>query len=200
MPIPSPRYRLDRMGLIIAAGVMVLALALTPAEGEIGGRIRLVYAHGAGIWVSLALFVLASGIALVSIARPSLLPFAAAIDLVATALWLCSFILAIISMKVVWGGVFFGEPRMLTSLKVLSLSIAVNALGTLTRNPLARFVLVTGRTVAAFAWIVSTELVLHPDRPVLRSEAGMKLAFAGVLLSLFCLAVLAALSVRRHMH
>lgn len=198
MANPAPASRMPVM--ITSAGIMLLlALAITPAEGELGWRIRLVYAHGAGIWVSLALFVLASAVALVSVLRPGLSDLAAAIDLIATALWLCSFILAIISMKLVWGGVFFGEPRMLTSLKVLSLSIAVNALGIITRNPLARFMLLGGRTAAAFAWILSTELVLHPDRPVLRSEPVMKLAFAVVLLSLFCLALFTALLVRRRL-
>lgn len=175
------------------------AVALTPAEGNIGWKIRLVYAHGAGVWAALGLFVLASVIAVLSIFKRGLGSLFLATEYVATGLWIISFLMAILATKIVWGAVFFAEPRMLTSLKVLSVSIAVDALLSLSKQPLVAATLLFTRTVAAFYWIAATELVMHPDRPVLQSALDMKLHFVTVLVSIFLFALAVALIIKRRM-
>jgi len=178
------------MGVLAALLVLVGALALVPPEETLGGRIRLVYAHGAGVWAGLAFFVLASVFALLGLRDRRWLGRALAADLAGAGLWVISLILSLLAMKVVWGGLFLAEPRFLNALRVLGLSLAVLALHwLLPAGPLWLRTLAPGiRTALAFYWILTTKLVMHPDRPVLQAEAVMQVSFLGVLLGWLLLA------------
>lgn len=181
-------------GVLAAILVLAGALAFVPPEETLGSRIRLVYAHGAGIWAGLVLFVLASAFALLGLRDRRWLGRAFLADLAGTGLWAISLVLSLVAMKVVWGGLFLAEPRFLNALRVLGLSLAVLALHGLlpgaspTRALWLRILAPGARTAVVFYWILTTELVMHPDRPVLRAEAVMQVSFLGVLLGWLLLA------------
>lgn len=184
---------------LLALGLVGVALALIPPEDTIGGRIRLVYAHGAGIWVGMLLYNLAALAALVSLVRRRWSQWGFAVDLVGTAFWVVSDLLALVSMKVVWGGLFLAEPRLVTAAKIVTLSLAVHVLCWAINAVPARALLVVGRTLAAWWWVATTELVMHPDRPVLRADLSMQVPFAVLLAAYVFLAMAVARTVQRRL-
>jgi hypothetical protein len=177
------------MEVPVALSVLAGALVLVPPEETLGGRIRLVYAHGAAVWAGLAFFALASAFALLGLRDRRWLGRALAADLAGAGLWVVSLVLSLLAMRVVWGGLFLAEPRFLNALRVLGLSLAVLALHWLLPAGIWLRALAPGiRTGLAFYWILTTELVMHPDRPVLKAEAVMQVSFLGVLLGWLLLA------------
>lgn len=191
----------DRQGFLpwVALGLVGVALVLIPPEDTIGGRIRLVYAHGAGIWVGMLLYNVAALVVFVSLLRRRWSSWGLAIDLVGTGFWLVSDVLALISMKVVWGGLFLAEPRLVTAAKIVTLSLAVHALCWAVASVPARALLVVGRTAAAWWWVATTELVMHPDRPVLKAELSMQVPFLALLVAYVFLALAVARVVHRRL-
>ncbi len=182
----------------VAAALLVLlgTLALVPPEETLGSRVRLVYAHGAGVWAGLTLFLVASVFALLGPQNHLWFDRSLRAELAGTGLWTVSLLLSLLAMKVVWGGLFLAEPRFLNALRVLGLSLGVVALHWLIparegerRGFLWLRSLVPGiRTALTFYWILTIELVMHPDRPVLRADALMQVSFLGVFLGWLLLA------------
>ncbi len=185
--------------IVIAAG-LVLAVWMTPAEAQLGYRIRPIYLHAASIWIAILSYVLAGILALAALWRRRWLGLALTLDLVSTVFLLTSAVFSLYSMKVAWGGVFLAEPRMQAMLKVLALAVAVHAVTLLIlRAAPPSALLVAGKSALALWWQFSAGLVLHPDRPILKADPRMQLAFLLVFAATAALAAWLAVAVHRRL-
>lgn len=177
----------------IAAIVVVTAviLLIAPEEATLGGGIRSVYVHVALIWVGLAGFVVAGllGIGLLITGSARLYPWLRTIGWIGVTFFAAGLAMSAVSSQVNWGAVFWQEPRMRSS--STSLAIAVIVMVAMEWFPWLR---VRGMMMTAvpliFFWLTArTELVLHPDNPILTSDSlGIQATFVG----LFVLVGLAA--------
>ncbi len=183
-----------------AAGLLALlglALAAVPPEATLGGRIRLVYAHAGAIWAGLLLYLAASGAALTALRGRARLDWALAADVVGTVFLVVGNVLALFAMQYIWGGLFLAEPRFLTNVKILITALAAHAVAWAASSPATRVAAVVGKTAVAYWWVLTTELVMHPDRPVLRGDPVMLAAFAAVMGAYLALALASVAVVRR---
>lgn len=180
------------------AALLAGALAAVPPEATLGARIRLVYAHAGAIWTGLILYLAAAALALVALRRPDRLPWAVAADLVGTSFLVLGNVLALFSMKLIWGGLFLAEPRFLTNVKILVMALAAHAVSWASESAGVRVPVIAGKTAVAFWWVLTTELVMHPDRPVLRGDPAMLLAFVGVTGAYLAAALVSVAAIRRH--
>lgn len=187
------------VSILAALASVGVALALIPPEDTIGGRIRLVYAHGAGIWIGMFLYSVAAALALASLARRHWLPWAFSTDLVGTGFMVVSDLLALLSMQLVWGGLFLAEPRMITALKILAMSVAVHAVCWAAESLPLRVLVMGGRTALAWWLVATTQLVMHPDRPVLKADFSMQIPFFLLLITYLLVAFSAARAVRERL-
>ena len=110
----TSRTRTLMTGAAVAAVVTAVVVALVPSEAQLGDALRLVLFHGASTWVNLLTF---SATALASLAflitrRTGLATWASALRWVSLPLWILNTTLGFLSMKIVWGGVLWREPRL----------------------------------------------------------------------------------------
>lgn len=176
------------------AGILVVTavfLLIAPEEATLGTGIRSVYVHVALIWVGLAGFVVAGllGVSLLVTGYERLYPWLRTIGWMGVAFFAAGLAMSAVSSKVNWGAVFWQEPRMRSS--STSLAIAVIVMVAMEWFPWLRLrgVMMTAVPLIFFWLTARTELVLHPDNPILTSNsAAIQATFAG----LFVLVGLAA--------
>lgn len=178
-------------GLAGIAVVTAVLLLMAPEEATLGTGIRSVYVHVALIWVGLAGFIVAGllGIGLLITDYERLYPWLRTIGWIGVGSFAAGLAMSALASRVNWGAVFWQEPRMRSS--STSLAIAVIALVAMEWFPWLRVrgVLMTAVPLIFFWLTARTELVLHPDNPILTSDSvGIQATFAG----LFVLVGLAA--------
>jgi hypothetical protein len=177
---------------VVAIGVVTaVLLLLAPEEATLGSGIRSVYVHVALIWVGLAGFVVAGliGLALLVTGKATLYLWMRTIGWIGVGFFAAGLAMSALASQVNWGAVFWQEPRMRSS--GTSLAIAVIVMVAMDWFPWLRLrgALVTAVPII-FYWLTTrTELVLHPDNPILTSDSvGIQATFLG----LFVLVGLAA--------
>lgn len=182
---------------------LAAALMLVPPEATLGGRIRLVYAHAGAIWTGLLLYLAASLAAVAALRREAGLgrgaglDWAMAADVVGTGFLVLGNVLALFAMQSIWGGLFLAEPRFLANVKILIMALAAHAVCWAAASPVTRVGVVVGKTAVAYWWVLTTELVMHPDRPVLRGDPAMLASFALVTGAYLAVALASVEVVRR---
>ena len=100
-------------GLLLMAGLLFLAISLSPAEKTLGSHIRLVYLHGVWVWTSLAAYLLAGIIGMLSLIlkNQTLDRWSLALGRTGLLLWLTYLPISMLAMQTNWNGLFFAEPR-----------------------------------------------------------------------------------------
>ena len=178
-------------GMGVIGVVTAVLLLVAPEEATLGAGIRSVYVHVALIWVGLAGFVIAGllGVGLLVTGYERLYLWLRTIGWMGVGFFAAGMATSALASQVNWGAVFWQEPRMRSS--STSLTIAVIVLVAIDWFPWLRLkgALVTAVPLIFFWLTARTELVLHPDNPILTSDSvGIQATFAG----LFVLVGLAA--------
>jgi len=173
--------------LIILAGIAILT-ALGPAEKTLGVNVRVVYLHGAWVWVGLAAFSLAGlvGAAGLATRRRNLHSWSRALGRTGLVFWITYLPISIWAMQTSWNGLYLAEPRWRLAV-VFALGGLLLQLGlTLVGDPLWAS---AGNLVYFITLIVAfrnTENVMHPPSPILNSDAyRIQIYFALLLLMTF---------------
>lgn len=155
--------------LIWLAAALILT-TVSPAELTLGSSVKLVFLHAALMWIALIGYTAAGLVSAASLATSSASrsTWADAIVRVSTGILVATGLLGIVTAVVSWGGVLWGEPRMLMLAKMLLLSFA-----TLLAS---RLIAVQAQNVlrlllAAGVWylLFSTERIVHPVNPIFTS-------------------------------
>ncbi len=187
-PIVSPRSspRALWIGLLLTALAIAVVAWFAPLERTLGGNSRLVYFHGAWVWAGKIAFGAASVAGLIGLIKRGQRWHRASLALgrAGMVFWLTYLPLSLYVQQVNWGGIFWDEPRwrvpLMFGIAGLLLQIGLALMDDFRLSSAAN--LVFG---AALWWFLgNAQNVLHPDSPILQSNATDIQAFFAVLLAL----------------
>ena len=183
-------------GLIIALAVVAVFTAFGPAEKSLGTNVRVVYLHGVWVWTALVAFILAAIVGLLGLItkRESLNVWSRVLGRTGLVFWITYLPLSIWAMQTNWNGLFLAEPRWRFA-AVFAVGGLVLQIGlTLMESPKWASVGSILYALAMLFALQTTESVMHPDSPILTSDAvRIQIYFFGLLF----LTLLAAWGVAR---
>jgi hypothetical protein len=178
----------------LAASLLVVGYLtfLSPLEKTLGANARIVYLHGALVWVALAA-ILAAGVAgafglLFRAAR--LHAWSQALGRTGLLLWLVFLPMSLYVMQANWNGLFLDEPRFRIPLNFaivgLLLQVGLSFLPDLKWTSWGNL----GFSAALMWGMFGIDAVMHPDSPVMRSGArDIQLFFLALLVVLLLVAL-----------
>lgn len=180
----------------MALAAVAVFTAFGPAEKSLGTNVRVVYLHGVWVWTALVAFILAAIVGLLGLItkRESLNVWSRVLGRTGLVFWITYLPLSIWAMQTNWNGLFLAEPRWRFA-AVFAVGGLVLQIGlTLMESPKWASV---GNILYALAMLFAlqtTESVMHPDSPILTSDAvRIQIYFFGLLF----LTLLAAWGVAR---
>jgi hypothetical protein len=168
---------------IITLAAIILVAAFAPLEKTLGTNIRIVYLHGAWVWVALFLFLLAaiSGLVALLARRDAIHRWSRALGRTGLLFWIAFLPQSLFLMQANWNGLFLEEPRFRIPLNYAIVGLLLQA--GVSFFPLqwtSWLNLAFG--VALFSGMSGMQTVLHPDSPVFSSGSlNIQLFFAALL-------------------
>ena len=168
----SKTTRTTLLALIALAVVgCVVSILSIPPDARLGKMVRFVMFHGAATWVNMGTFTLAGllGLAFVFGVR-RVLPWNEAFRWFSLGLWVVNTVLGTLSMKLLWGGILWDEPRLLMTFGILAGSVVTLALQLIFDKPVIPAVV--DAVLAGSLWYLVLVLpnLFHPDSPVFNSD------------------------------
>ena len=178
--------KVRRGSLILAAALGVLLLVwviLAPAETRLGNLVKLIYVHGALVWVGLVAFSVAGGLGLVALAMRYLLSRADraktwyrgtdAAGLAALIIWIAYALSAMIVTGLAWGQVIaWNEPRVRVTGLILVAALVLTIVTRLVDHD--DFTAVVNVMMGIVPWVVvrQAEAIRHPVDPIGGSQSA----------------------------
>ncbi len=178
--------------LAVLIPLILLWASFGPPEKTLGPSARWAYLHGAAVWVGLLGYSTAGIAALVGflLRRDGALAWAQALGRSAWFFWVAYVLTSFVASALLWGGIFWGEPRYRIAFQVLGIGFLFLLAGVIAhhRSLEAGTYLFT----ALFIWIVlpRTGRILHPRYPILNSPSWLLKAHFAVQVGLNLLAFL----------
>ena len=173
--------------------LIALVVAFAPLERTLGANIRLVYFHGAWVWVGKVAFGAAAlaglgGLILRHWKKPSwawrLPTWALALGRTGLFFWATYLPMSLLVMQLNWGGLFLDEPRFQVPLTFGVVGLLLHAGFFLLDQPDLVCLGSLAYGVALWAALGSVNNILHPDSPILTSDSLRIQLFFGALLVL----------------
>lgn len=168
--------------------IAVFISVLAPPERTLGSQARLIYFHGGWVWAALIGFGISGALGLFGILsrKISLLAWSIALQRSALIFWLLFLPMSLWVMQVSWNGLFLAEPRFRIpfnfALIGLIFQVATTLIANLRLSGLVNFLFVGG----LFWALGGAEYILHPQMPILHSQAGILRYIFFTLVILFC--------------
>jgi hypothetical protein len=184
---------LGALGLLL---LLALWIVSAPAEVRLGNLVKLVYVHGALVWVGLLTFSLAGGLGLVALVvrRPTWYRGTRAAGVAALIVWILYAISAMIVTGLTWGQVIaWNEPRVQASGLILLAALVLAVVVRLVNQ--SDFTAGVNLVMGIVPWIVTrqAEVIRHPVNPI--GESGSAAIQGFFLLIVLTVAGLAAILV-----
>ena len=183
--MPAVRSRLRQpIWFILTLLAIVLVTFLTPAEKSLGFKLRLVYLHGAWVWAGILAFGAAALAGLVGLFSPQRCArWSLALGRTGLFFWLTYLPMSLLVMQLMWGGLFFDEPRwripFFIAIAEVILQVALAVLDTPRVTCAANLLF----GLAIYALLLPAGSVLHPESPVFDSNSlAIKVIFIALLL------------------
>ncbi len=157
-------------GIALAVLVAVAAILLTPPDKKLGAMVRFVMFHGASTWVNMATFTLAGALGIAFLlGKSGARVWGEALRWVSLPLWTVNSILGLLSMKLIWGGILWSEPRLGMTFGILGGALVIFAAQMLFDSP--RVTAGLDALLAVTLWVLVLVLpnLFHPDSPVFQS-------------------------------
>jgi hypothetical protein len=166
---------------LLLAGLLAI---LAPVERTLGANAHLVYFHGAWVWVGMLAFVAAALTGLVGLLtrRKALHEWSRALGRTGLCFWISFLPMSLLVMQANWNGLYLSEPRFRIPLNLaivgLLLQLGLSFLPQPAWTSLANIVYAG----LLFTGMGGVQSVLHPESPVLNSNAReIQLFFLGLL-------------------
>lgn len=150
-------------------GLLLVWLVLAPAEARLGNLVKLVYLHGALVWVGLVTFSVAGGLGLVALVvrRRFWYHGTQAAGIAALILWIAYSISAMLVTGLTWGQVFaWNEPRVRATVLILVAAGLLAIVARLVNN--RDFSAGVNVVMGIVPWIVvrQADAIRHPVNPI----------------------------------
>lgn len=155
-------------------------------EQTLGSAVRLIYIHAALIFVCLILVTAVGALGLLYLAtgKEVFLAWSYPTKLTTISFWLVYLATSFLAMKLTWGGIVWGEPRLLLGSAIFFVLVAVYLLSSVVSAPklISFFNLLMGGVV--WVLILRVPSVMHPSNNPIRSSSSlpMKLSTLAILL------------------
>ena len=166
---------------ILAVAILTLA---APAERSLGGNVRVVYLHGAWVWVALLAFVASGAVGLTGIIsrRKRINIWSRALGRTGLFFWITYLPISLWAMQTNWNGLFLAEPRWRLAVIFAIGGLALQLGLTLLENPAWASAFNLLFVLILWFALQNTEQVMHPPSPILTSNAWrIQLFFSGLL-------------------
>lgn len=166
------RNRILPIAAVGLLGALIVWIVLAPAEARLGNMIKLVYVHGALIWVGLLTFSAAGILGLVALLmrRPAWYRGTKAVGTAALIVWIVYVLSAMAVTSLTWGQlVAWNEPRVQATGLILVAALVTALVARLVNH--ASFRAVVNVVMGIVPWIVvrQAEAIRHPVDPIGRS-------------------------------
>ncbi|NJD57997.1 MAG: hypothetical protein C3F13_07005 [Anaerolineales bacterium] len=184
--IKSPFVR-GLLFLLTCLAIIIL-VNFGPAEHSLGTHIRVVYLHGAWVWVSLSGFLLSAIFGMLGLItrRLAFHHWSKAFGLTGLIFWITYIPLSLWAMQSNWNGLYLAEPRWKLALVFTITGILLQARLYLADRPKLTSAFNIIYFVALTAAIRGTENVMHPASPILNSDAWrIQIFFFGLVVLIF---------------
>ncbi len=168
--------------ILLTIGILT---AYGPAERSLGTHIRIVYLHSAWVWASIGAFLAAGifGAAGLVTRRQSLHAWSEAHGRTGVIFWVTYLPLSLAAMQSNWNGLFLAEPRWRLALVFSVTGILLQAGLVLADKPSLTSALNLGYLITLLGALAQTPNVMHPDSPILNSNAWrIQLYFFGLVI------------------
>jgi hypothetical protein len=168
------------IGLLAALGLLT---ALAPIEKTLGANARVIYLHGAWVWVAMVAFLAAAiiGLAALVARREHLNLWSQAIGRTGLFFWLTFLPMSLYVMQANWNGLFLDEPRFRIPLNLAIVGLLLQV--GLSFFPVRWTSLANLVYGAALILVMGgVQTVLHPESPIINSEARSIQVFFVILL------------------
>jgi len=171
---------------VALAGALLLA-AFAPLEKTLGANARIVYLHGAWVWVGMAGFVMAAlaGVAGFVTRQHKWHEWSLAWGRTGLCFWLTFLPMSLYVMQANWNGLFLDEPRFRVPLNLAIVGLLLQLGLALLKDP--RWASLFNLMYAANLLIAMdrTQSILHPDSPIFNSnDRSIQIYFTGLLVLL----------------
>jgi hypothetical protein len=168
----SKNARALLFGLIVAAvAACAHFVSRIPPDETLGTMVRFVMYHGASTWVNMATFTLAGILGLAFVAGVVRTPrWGEAFRWISLPLWGVNTALGILSMKLIWGGILWDEPRLMMTFGLMAAAFVVFAVQMIAHG-LPKIPALLDAVLAGGLWFFVLVLpnLFHPDSPVMSS-------------------------------
>lgn len=160
-------------GLPLAAAALFVLLAvwliLAPAETRLGNLVKLVYVHGALVWIGLSTFSAAGLLGLAALVgrRPAWYRGAQAASLAALLVWVVYVLSAMAVTGLTWGQVIaWNEPRVRATALILAADVILLVVSRLVSQP--DFSALVSLVMGITPWVVvsQADVIRHPVDPI----------------------------------
>jgi hypothetical protein len=189
------------LATVVLTAIAAVLIAAIPPDEKLGGMVRLVMTHGGSTWVNMATFTLAGlhGIAFVA-GKARARYWGEAFRWISLPLWAINTCLGLLSMKLIWGGILWDEPRLWMTFGLLAASLAVVAIQLVFDLPKLTALLDALLAGSLWALVLLLPNLFHPDSPVFSSGNWAFIGpFLGIVAALLLIAIIVAtLIARRH--
>ena len=165
-------------------GAVWLAV-LSPAERTLGTNVRVVYLHGAWVWVALASFLAAALTGLIGLIfhHERIQRWSRALGQTGLFFWITYLPISMWAMQTNWNGLFLAEPRWRLALIFAVGGVLMQVGVALVEDPAWASAANVVYFIALILALTNTENVMHPPAPILASNAWrIQLFFAGLIL------------------
>lgn len=172
--------------LVVLLVVTLLFAAIAPTEQVLGVNARMVYLHGAWVWIALIVFFAAAATGFVGLVMRREEFHLASRSLGRTALtfWIMFFPMSLYIMESNWGGMFFEEPRWRVPFTFAVTGLLLQ-LGLSLQKPAWASLANIAYAIALFAGMSGMESILHPISPIFTSDSILiKVFFIGLVVLL----------------
>jgi hypothetical protein len=161
------------------AGLLSLILVVTllgPAEKTLGSAARIIYLHGALVWVAIMVFGMAAllGAAGLLARRTWLHQWSRAAGQVALLFWAGYLPLSMWAAKATWGRVFLADPSFQRAFRILAVALIIQVVIWLVPHP-AWAGSALNLLPAAFLvlQLYRTQQFMHPEAPIREAESAL---------------------------
>lgn len=159
--------------------------AFGPAERTLGENVRVVYLHGAWVWVALIAFVASAGAGLAGLItrRPTWHAWSLSLGRTGLFFWISYLPISMWAMQTNWNGLFLAEPRWRFGLAFAVAGLLLQIAIVLLESPPWASGINLGYGLALLFALGTVEQVMHPASPILSSGAWrIQLFFGGLVL------------------
>lgn len=193
------------LALVCAAFAFTIPPDVNPTTGlpRLGVMVRFVMFHGASTWVNMLTFTLAGigGALFAATGNTVFGRWGEAFRWISLPLWAVNTVLGLLSMRLIWGGVLWNEPRLLMSFGLLAAAVVILAVQLIFDHPRVPAALDAVLAAALWALVLLLPNLFHPDSPVFSSgNWGYIGRFIGMVVSLAGIAACVGTLIARRPH